>query len=157
MSWSYATTWIRGVHAFHYRLIEDLREDSLFFDSKITRYEVDFNCYLMALRRLERAVAMACDTWDGPAKNELKGAILKFRIQTSYLNDVRNANEHFDDYLRQRGKSKAVDSRELGVLKVEVNGRTFLRQGTVILESIEAGQVDRKSWTIQWLDHEIDL
>jgi hypothetical protein len=158
MAWSYAATWIRGVHAFHYRLSEDLPEDSLFFDSKITRYEVDFNCYLMALRRLERSVMMARQAWaDSPGVNDLKSALDKFRDNTPFLADVRNTNEHFDDYLHQRGKSKSVDSRGMGVLKVEVNGKVVARQGTVIVESVGTVESARKAWTIEWLGHTIDL
>ena len=87
----------------------------------------------------------------------LQEAISGFKARTPYLGDVRNANEHFDDYLRQKGKTKAVDSRGMGVLKIEANGRTFLRQGTVILERITPTYAGRKAWKIDWLNHEVDL
>jgi hypothetical protein len=158
MGWSYAGTWIRGVHAFHYRLQEDLPEDDLFFDSKITRYEVDFNCYLLALRRLERAIIMAHKAaGDRNISDDLASALDMFTKKTPYLADIRNANEHFDDYLHQKGRSKDVDSAGMGVLKVEVNGRPYLRQGVAILEGVESMRTDNVSWKIEWLGHVVDL
>jgi hypothetical protein len=158
MAWSYAGTWIRGVQSFHYRLLQELPEDDLFFDSKITRYEVDFNCYLLALRRLERSITMAYKAvGERNATGSIASALEEFAKKTPYLADLRNTNEHFDDYLHQRGRAKDVDSRGMGVLKIEVNGRPYLRQGTVILEGVESMQTGDKGWKIEWLGYAVDL
>ncbi len=156
MAWSYATTWIRGVQAFYYRLVEDGSEDTRFFDSKIARYEVDFNCYLMALRRLERAVGMALKAWGQPSI-DLEQALGDFSQRTPFLADVRNTNEHFDDYLNERGRSRNIDSRGMGVLKVTVNGHVIARQGTVIVESVGSVLAGHKGWTIEWLGYTVEL
>lgn len=158
MAWSYATDWIRAVHMFHYRLVEELPEDKLFFGDTVgIRQEIDFNCYLTSMLRLQRAVVMACEVWQDNSTNELLQAIEKFKNDNPYIKPLRHPNEHFDDYLNQRGKVKNTDSRAMGVWKMQVNGRSILRQGTVILASIDAPTTTQKGWKIEWLDQEFDI
>ncbi|HUD05805.1 MAG TPA: hypothetical protein VMR18_02750 [Candidatus Saccharimonadales bacterium] len=155
MSWLYATDWIKAVHMFHYRLTESLAEDK-FFESAGTRQEIDFNCYLMALRRLERAVSMGYKAW-GDLSQDIPKALSHFNSLTPYLADVRNANEHFDDYLNYKGNSKKVDVSAMGVWAIKANGKSIYRQGGVILESIEAAVNSEKVWEIEWLDHKVNI
>jgi len=137
MSWSFATEWIRGIHLFEYRLLNNLLEDK-FFNGKIFRDDVDFQCFLIACRRLERAVMMAYKVWDDTTeKKKLKNALDTFKKETPYLTPLRNAGEHFDDYLFQKGKDKTIDSKGLRVLSVK----------------FEEGRI----YKIEWLNYKIDI
>lgn len=137
MSWSYATEWIRGVHMFQYRLLHDLPEDKMFVD-KVFRNDIDFHCYLISLRRLERATIMAFEgTDDSVKKQKLKQLLDEFKKSTPYLAPLRNVGEHFDDYLFQKGKNKSVDSRGIRVYSIEFN--------------------PKKSYKLNWLGYEVDL
>ena len=155
MGWLYATDWIKAVHMFEHRLTSELPEDN-FFEGVGPRLEVDFNCYLMALRRLERAVVMAYDAWDDKTPN-LPKALNTFRRSTPFLADVRNVNEHFDDYLNYKGNSKKVDISSMAVWKININGKVIYRQGGLYLESLEPMDVNSKSCIIEWLNYTIDL
>lgn len=155
MGWLYATDWIKAVHMFQHRLTSKLPEDK-FFEGIGSRLEVDFNCYLMALRRLERAVLMAYNAWDDGTSSVPK-ALGAFRKLTPFLAEVRNVNEHFDDYLNYKGNSKTVDISSMAVWKINVNGKVIYRQGGVYLESIEPMDSKNKSCTIEWLGYNINL
>jgi len=126
MSWSFTTEWIRGIHLFEYRLLNNLPEDK-FFNGKIFRDDVDFQCFLIACRRLERAVMMAYKVWDDTTeKKKLKKVLDIFKKETPYLAPLRNVGEHFDDYLFQKGKNKSIDSSGLRVYSVEFEkGETY--------------------------------
>lgn len=155
MGWLYATDWIRAVHMFQHRLTSQLPEDK-FFEGIGPRLEVDFNCYLMALRRLERAVMLAYDAWDDKTP-EIPKALSNFRHVTPFLANVRNVNEHFDDYLNYKGNSKKIDISSMAVWKININGKTIYRQGGLYLESVEPMDSKNKSCTIEWLGYSINL
>jgi predicted PhzF superfamily epimerase YddE/YHI9 len=158
MAWSYATDWIRAIHMFHYRLTEILPEDKLFFKDTVgIRQEIDFNCYLTSMLRLQRAIAMACDTWQIDSTAEIAKAIEQFKASNPYLKTLRHPNEHFDDYLNQKGRLKDTDSRAMAVWKMEINGKAIYRQGSVILAQIGTPVSKQKSWKIEWLDQEFDI
>jgi hypothetical protein len=108
----------------------------------------------MALRRLERAVLMAYDAWDDKTK-DIPEALSAFKLATPFLADVRNVNEHFDDYLNYKGNSKKVDISGMAVWKINVNGRRIYRQGGVYLEGVDPMDVDNKTCVIEWLDYTI--
>src|SRR3989338_356610 len=137
MSWSFATEWIKGVHMFEYRILHDLPEDKI-FEHKTFRDDVDFHCFLVACRQLERSVIMAHGAWeDTVGKKKLKKALDVFKKQTPYLASLRNVGEHFDDYLLQKGREKSIDSRGLRVYSVE----------------FEKGE----TYKIDWLNYKINL
>jgi len=155
MGWLYATDWIKAVHMFQYRLTEALPEDK-FFENIGSRLEMDFNCYMMALRRLERAVVMAYEAWDDKTP-AIPQALSDFRQATPFLADVRNVNEHFDDYLNYKGNSKKVDISAMAVWKININGKNIYRQGGLYFESVEPMNAKQKSCVIDWLGYSIDL
>lgn len=155
MGWLYATDWIKAVHMFQHRLTTQLPEDKL-FEGIGPRLEVDFNCHLMALRRLERAVVMAYDAWDDKTP-EIPKALSNFRQVTPFLANVRNANEHFDDYLNYKGNSRKIDISSMAVWKININGKVIYRQGGLYLESVEPMDNKHKSCTIEWLGYSINL
>lgn len=137
MSWSFATEWIKAVHMFEYRLLHELPEDKI-FENKTFRDDVDFQCFLISCRRLERAIIMARGAWiDQAEKKKLKDALETFKTKTPYLAILRNVGEHFDDYLLQKGNDKSVDSRGLRVYSVE--------------------KEETKAYKVKWLDFEIDI
>jgi len=137
MSWSFATEWIKGIHLFEYRLLHDLPEDKI-FEHKIFRDDIDFSCFLIACRRLERAVALGYGVWDNKVeKKKLKIVLEKFKKETPYLAPLRNVGEHFDDYLLQKGKNKSINSSGLRVYSV--------------------GYEKGKTYEIDWLNYKIDL
>jgi hypothetical protein len=137
MSWSFATEWIKAVHMFEYRLLHELPEDKI-FKHKTFRDNVDFHCFLISCRQLERAVTMAYGAWrDQVEKQELKDALETFKRKTPYLVVLRNVGEHFDDYLLQKGNDKSIDSRGLRVYSVEFE--------------------KAKTYKVNWLDYEIDI
>jgi len=137
MSWSFATEWIKGVHMFEYRLLHDLPEDKI-FEHKMFRDDIDFHCFLISCRRLERAVTMAYGIWDNTIeKKNLKKVLATFKKETPYLTQLRNVGEHFDDYLLQKGKDKSIDSSGLRVYSV----------------GFEKG----KAYEVEWLNYKINL
>jgi hypothetical protein len=155
MGWLYATDYIKAIHMFQYRLTEALPEDK-FFEGIGSRLEVDFNCYLMALRRLERAALMVYDAW-GDNTPAVPKALNSFKQSTPFLANVRNVNEHFDDYLNYKGNSKKVDISAMAVWKISINGKVIYRQGGLYLESVEPMDTENKSCVIEWLGYTIDL
>lgn len=155
MGWLYATDWIKAIHMFEYRLTNKLTEDR-YFEGIGSRLEVDFNCYLMAMRRLERAVCMAYEAW-GDKTPSIPKALGDFKKSTPFLADVRNVNEHFDDYLNYKGNSKKVDISSMAVWKINVNGKVIYRQGGLYLESVEPMDDKSKSCVIDWLGYSIKL
>lgn len=140
---------------FQYRLTEKLPEDKI-FEGIGSRLEVDFNCYLMSLRRLERAVTMSYDAW-GDNTPSVPEALNSFKRSLPFLADVRNVNEHFDDYLNFKGNSKSVDISSMAVWKITINGKAIYRQGGLYLESVEPMDAENKSCVIEWLGYSIDL
>ena len=119
MSKSFALESIQGVHLFEYRLLNELPEDKAFGD-KSYRDDIDFHCFLNQCRQLERAVSMACNSWvDSEEKDKLKNSLILFGEKTPYLSSIRNAYEHFDDYLLQKGKNKKIDTGNMRVYSVE--------------------------------------
>jgi len=161
MSKSFATEWLKAIHLFEYRLLHELPEDtaSLYYDNandwfeyrlneglpqdeisenKMFRDDIDFNCFLISCRRLERAIVMAHGSWNNiEEKQKIKDMLNTFKSETPYLSVLRNVGEHFDDYLLEKGKNKFVDSRGLRVYSVEY----------------EKGKI----YKVEWLDNEIDI
>lgn len=154
MGWLYATDWIKAVHMFEHRLTNSLPEDK-YFDCVGERLEIEFNCYLMALRRLERAIMLAYDAW-GDKSQAVPDAVRAFKEHTPFLADVRNVNEHFDDYLNYMGNSKKIAVSAMAVWKVTVNGKAIYRQGGLYLESV-AGMDNTKTCVIEWHGYAIIL
>lgn len=137
VSWSFAAEWIEGIHMFAYRLIDDLHDGGKVVN-RLNRQDVDFQCFLIACRRLERAVAMAEAEWpDSKEKLALNTALKKYRSSTPFLAPLRNAGEHFDDYLMQRGRDKSIDSRGLRVYEVD--------------------QETNKTYRMKWLEFDVDV
>lgn len=119
MSKSFALESIQGVHLFEYRLLNELPEDKAFGD-KFFRDDIDFHCFLNQCRQLERAISMAYNAWvESEEKNKLKNSLSLFDSKTPYLSSIRNAYEHFDDYLLQNGKNKKIDTGNMRVYSVE--------------------------------------
>jgi enolase len=120
MSKSFAVEWIKGVHLFEYRLVHNLPEDNMFrFGHKTFRDDIDFHCFLISCRQLERAIRMGCEIWDDTKeKIKLKKILSTFKKETPYLNSLRNTYEHFDDYLMQKGRNKSIDTAGLRVYSV---------------------------------------
>ena len=119
MSKSFALESIQGVHLFEYRLLSELPEDKVFGD-KFFRDDIDFYCFLNQCRQLKKAISMACNAWiESEEKSELKKSIGLFDNKTPYLSSIRNAYEHFDDYLLQKGKNKKIDTGNMRVYSVE--------------------------------------
>lgn len=127
MSKSFASEWIRGVHLFEYRLLKDLPEDNMFqFAHKMYRCDIDFHCFLVSCRQLERAILMGYNVWDDTkGKKELKKALEVFKKRNPFLNTLRNVYEHFDDYLMQKGNNKSVDTSGLRVYSTEYDDKEF--------------------------------
>ncbi len=137
MSWSFATEWIKAIHMFEYRLLHNLPEDRL-FEHKAFRDDIDFHCFLILCRRLERAIIMAYNMWGNTAeKKRLKEVLGIFKTKTLYLAVLRNVGEHFDDYLLQKGRDKSIDSRDLRIYSLEFK--------------------KSKVYKVKWLNYEINL
>jgi hypothetical protein len=127
MAKSFADEWIRGIHLFEYRLINNLPENNMFqFADKIYRCDIDFQCFLTSCRQLERAILMEYKNLDETKeKRELKKILAVFKKETPYLAPLRNVYEHFDDYLTQKGKDSSVDTGGLRVYSVECDNKSF--------------------------------
>lgn len=119
MSKSFALESIQGVHLFEYRLLNELPEDKA-FGEKLFRDDIDFHCFLNQCRQLKRAILMAYKLWvESEEKIKLKNSLSLFDNKTPYLSSIRNAYEHFDDYLLQNGKNKKINIGNMRVYSVE--------------------------------------
>ncbi len=89
-----ANDWMRSVELQHLRLHD--------VNAELWQTNADFDFYVTALKRLERAVVFA-ETYVVNG-NELEPALATFRTALPHLTKVRDIMEHFDDYQAGRGR-----------------------------------------------------
>ena len=126
---SEATTWINAVRMQRRRVVP-------FENGDLWEIEIDLHFLLVALVRVERAVARAaCE--DAAIDQQLRGALDDFRSALPGLRVMRDVAEHADEYNLSKGQRHPVGRSEVQVWSMSVT----TARGVV--------------WS--WLGHELDV
>jgi hypothetical protein len=96
----------------------------------VLRKVADFQFFLLALTKFRRAILLANKIVS--IKRKISSGIERFDSQLPFLVEMRNVDQHFDDYAIDRGRNKKID-------------KTML----------EVHSFDGQNWV--WLGHKIDL
>jgi len=107
----------------------------------VLRRWFDFDCLVVALLRLRRAVTLAATI---PAITEpLTEALRSFDEAIPDLKRLRDVAEHFDDYALEKGRRPDVGRRDLEVSQLSNDGPTLYWLGAEINAALALAEAAR--------------
>jgi hypothetical protein len=103
-------------------------------------YFWDFQFFIIAVYRIRNTIKLALKIKNKKIVDSLRTTMNIFDIKLPWIEKLRNASEHFDDYAIDEGREKTVRRGQLEVCQVENGTFYWLGEEVSIDDTIEECQ-----------------